>query len=43
MFFVYILKSLKDNQFYTGYTNNLKFFIKIIGVGGKVVELKMKL
>ena len=24
MFFVYILKSLKDNQFYTGYTNNLK-------------------
>lgn len=24
MFFVYILKSLKDNQCYTGYTNNLK-------------------
>ena len=24
MFFVYVLKSLKDNMFYTGYTNNLE-------------------
>lgn len=24
MFFVYILKNLKDSQFYIGYTNNLK-------------------
>lgn len=23
-FFVYVLKSLKDNKFYTGYTENLK-------------------
>lgn len=24
MFFVYILKSIKDNKWYIGYTNNLK-------------------
>jgi len=24
MYYVYILKSKKDNKFYTGYTNNLK-------------------
>ncbi len=24
MYYVYILKSNKDNKFYTGYTNNLK-------------------
>ena len=24
MFYTYVLKSLKDNRFYTGYTNNLK-------------------
>ncbi len=24
MYYVYVLKSLKDNKFYTGYTDNLK-------------------
>ena len=24
MFYVYVLKSLKDNNFYTGYTKDLK-------------------
>ncbi|MCL6096878.1 MAG: GIY-YIG nuclease family protein [Patescibacteria group bacterium] len=24
MYFLYVLKSKKDNKFYTGYTNNLK-------------------
>lgn len=24
MYYVYVLQSRKDNQFYTGYTNNLK-------------------
>lgn len=28
MFYVYILKSLKDNNNYTGYTKNLKFRFK---------------
>jgi len=28
MYYVYILKSLKDNNLYTGYTNNLELRIK---------------
>ena len=28
MFYVYVLRSLKDNQFYTGYTSDLRKRIK---------------
>jgi putative endonuclease len=28
MYYVYVLQSLKDNDFYTGYTNNLERRIK---------------
>lgn len=34
MFFVYILKSLKDNNLYIGYTNNLKRRLKEHNSGG---------
>jgi len=33
MFYVYVLQSNKDGQFYTGYTNNLKDRIKEHNLG----------
>ncbi len=42
MFYTYILKSKKDNQFYTGYTNNLKERMELHNKG-KIVSTKNRL
>lgn len=39
MHYVYILKSMKDNKLYTGYTNNLKVRLKLHNLG-KVFSTK---
>lgn len=42
MYYIYILQSKKDNQFYTGYTKNLKVRINEHNLG-KVVSTKNRL
>lgn len=41
MYYIYILKSKKDNQFYTGYTNNLGERLKLHS-GGKVDSTRQR-
>ena len=42
MYYVYILQSKKDNQFYTGYTDNLRARLELHS-GGKVQSTKDRL
>ena len=42
MYYAYILQSKKDNQFYTGYTDDLKARLKLHNAG-KVVSTKNRL
>jgi len=42
MYYAYILQSKKDNQFYTGYTDDLKERLKLHNAG-KVVSTKNRL
>jgi len=42
MYYAYILQSKKDNQFYTGYTDDLKVRLKLHNAG-KVVSTKNRL
>ena len=42
MYFTYILKSQKDKQFYTGYTNDLRARLELHN-DGKVVSTKNRL
>jgi len=42
MYYIYILQSNKDKQFYTGYTNNLKERLKLHN-DGKVSSTKNRL
>ena len=42
MYYIYILQSNKDKQFYTGYTNNLKERLKLHN-DGKVASTKSRL
>ena len=42
MYYTYILKSKKDNQFYTGYTNDLVERLKMHQTG-KIVSTKNRL
>jgi len=42
MYYTYILQSKKDNQFYTGYTNNLEERLKLHNAG-KVASTKNRL
>ena len=42
MYYTYILKSKKDKQFYTGYTDNLKERLKYHN-DGKIVSTKNRL
>jgi len=39
MYYVYILQSIRDNKFYTGYTKNLKFRFEL-HIKGKVESTK---
>lgn len=41
-YYVYILKSLKDNQFYTGYTSNLRNRLEL-HKKGKIASTKNRL
>ncbi len=42
MYYIYVLKSLKDRNFYTGYTNNLKERLELHNAG-KVDSTKNRL
>ena len=42
MYYIYVLKSKKDEQFYTGYTNDLKKRLGLHG-DGKVTSTKNRL
>jgi putative endonuclease len=42
MYYTYILRSKKDQQFYTGYTNNLKERLQLHN-SGKVISTKKRM